>query len=49
MSFAGRGFVVVQPCEELPASAVAGTGGGNAGGQNDGLGGVIGGFLGGGR
>ncbi|MGD9526775.1 MAG: AIM24 family protein, partial [Pseudonocardia sp.] len=50
MSFAGRGFVVVQPCEELPAGAVAGTGSGNAGGQNnDGLGGVIGGFLGGGR
>jgi uncharacterized protein (AIM24 family) len=48
MSFAGQGFVVVQPSEELPMNALAGTGSGNAGGQNDpGLGGVIGGLLGG--
>lgn len=28
MSFAGQGFVVVQPSEELPARLMSGTGGG---------------------
>jgi uncharacterized protein (AIM24 family) len=41
MSFGGRGFVIVQPSEEMPPSAIAGTGGG----QQSGVGGVLGGFL----
>jgi uncharacterized protein (AIM24 family) len=43
MSFAGQGFVVVQPSEELPGSLMGGTGGG---GQAGGAGSIIGGFLG---
>lgn len=46
MSFAGHGFVVVQPSEEFPVNAVAGTGSGGTQGDQ-GLGGVIGGLLGG--
>jgi uncharacterized protein (AIM24 family) len=44
MSFAGRGFVIVQPSEELPRSAVSGTGGGDQTGVG-GVGGVLGSFL----
>lgn len=44
MSFAGQGFVVVQPSEELPASMTAGAGSGEqAGGPS---GGLLGGLLG---
>ena len=42
MSFAGQGFVIVQPSEELPASAVSGTGSGD----QSGAGGMLGGLLG---
>ena len=42
LGFGGQGFVVVQPSEELPVSAVSGTGGG----QESGVGGMLGGFLG---
>ena len=45
MSFAGQGFVVVQPSEEPPAASVAGgSGGGQSGGANPlgGLGGLLG-------
>lgn len=42
MSFAGQGFVIVQPSEELPVSAVSGTGIGD----QSGVGGVLGGLLG---
>lgn len=41
MAFGGRGFVVVQPSEELPASVVSGSGGG----EQSGVGGLLGGFL----
>ena len=47
MAFAGRGFVIVQPSEEVPLSAISGTGSGQqsgAGGLN-GVGGVLGSFL----
>lgn len=44
MSFAGQGFVVVQPSEELPASMMGGAGGGQQAGA--GGGGVLGGILG---
>lgn len=44
MSFAGQGFVVVQPSEELPAGLVAGTGAGQQAGSG---GGILGGLLGG--
>jgi len=48
MSFAGHGFVVVQPSEELPISSIAGSGSGQQSGHGDqGLGGLIGGLLGG--
>jgi len=47
MSFAGRGFVVVQPSEDFGAALVSGTGAGTAQQQEQGLGGVIGGLLGG--
>lgn len=47
MSFAGQGFVVVQPSEDFSASLISGTGAGNAQQQDPGLGGVIGGLLGG--
>jgi uncharacterized protein (AIM24 family) len=43
MSFAGRGFVIVQPSEEMPLSAIAGTGGGQQSGV--GVGGMLGGLL----
>ena len=43
MSFAGQGFVVVQPPEEPAGSFVSGTGSG----EQAGLGGVLGGILGG--
>ena len=43
MSFAGQGFVVVQPSEEFPGSAVAG---GGSGGQQQSQG-LLGGLLGG--
>lgn len=42
-SFAGRGFVIVQPSEEMPLSAIAGTGSGEQSGV--GVGGMLGGFL----
>jgi uncharacterized protein (AIM24 family) len=42
MSFAGQGFVIVQPSEELPVSMVSGTGSGD----QSGVGGVLGGLLG---
>ena len=42
MSFAGQGFVVVQPSEEFPAGAVAGAGSG----QQQGGSGLLGGLLG---
>jgi hypothetical protein len=45
MSFAGSGFVVVQPAEELPANLIGGTGGGEQAGAG-GIGGMLGGFLG---
>ncbi|WBQ03679.1 AIM24 family protein [Kribbella sp. CA-293567] len=47
MSFAGQGFVVVQPSEEPPGGALAGTGSGQQSGQEGGVAGVIGGLLGG--
>jgi uncharacterized protein (AIM24 family) len=43
MSFAGQGFVVVQPSEELSAGLVGGTGGGQQAGAG---GSILGGFLG---
>jgi uncharacterized protein (AIM24 family) len=43
MSFAGRGFVIVQPSEEMPLSAIAGTGSGEQSGV--GVGGMLGGLL----
>jgi uncharacterized protein (AIM24 family) len=47
MSFGGRGFVIVQPSEEVPLSAIAGTGGGDQSGVGgvSGVGGILGGFL----
>ncbi|GAB3931338.1 AIM24 family protein [Kribbella sp. NPDC056345] len=47
MSFAGQGFVVVQPSEEPPGGAIGGTGSGTQSGQDGGVGGVLGGLLGG--
>ena len=47
MSFAGQGFVVVQPSEEPPGGLVSGTGGGSQAGQEGGVAGVLGGLLGG--
>ncbi|MEJ1105868.1 MULTISPECIES: AIM24 family protein [unclassified Kribbella] len=47
MSFAGQGFVVVQPSEEPPGGFVSGTGSGNQAGQEGGVAGVLGGLLGG--
>jgi uncharacterized protein (AIM24 family) len=44
MGFAGRGFVIVQPSEEVPVSGVAGQGSGQQAGQS-GVGGVLGSFL----
>ncbi len=46
MSFAGQGFVVVQPSEELPGSLIGGTGGGNQAGVGGGAASILGGFLG---
>jgi uncharacterized protein (AIM24 family) len=47
MSFNGRGFVVVQPSEEVPGSFVSGTGGGNQAGQaGSAAAGILGNFLG---
>jgi uncharacterized protein (AIM24 family) len=47
MSFAGQGFVVVQPSEEVPASFVSGTGGGQqAGSAGSAVGSVLGNILG---
>jgi uncharacterized protein (AIM24 family) len=43
MSFAGQGFVVVQPSEELPGGFVGGTGSGQQAGAG---GSILGGFLG---
>jgi len=37
MSFAGQGFVVVQPSEEPPGGFLAGSGGGQQAGQGGGL------------
>ncbi|MEV8373279.1 AIM24 family protein [Kribbella sp. NPDC056861] len=47
MSFAGQGFVVVQPSEEPPGGFLGGTGGGQQSGQDGGVAGVLGGLLGG--
>jgi len=44
MGFAGRGFVIVQPSEEVPVTGVSGQGSGQQAGQG-GVGGVLGGFL----
>jgi len=44
LGFSGRGFVIVQPSEEMPVSAVSGTGGGQQAGSS-GVGGVLGSFL----
>jgi uncharacterized protein (AIM24 family) len=45
MGFSGRGFVIVQPSEEIPPqSAVSGQGSGQQAGQS-GVGGVLGSFL----
>ena len=46
MSFAGQGFVVVQPSEELPGTFMAGTGGGNQAGVGGAAGSILGGILG---
>ncbi|OBK70460.1 AIM24 family protein [Mycobacterium sp. 1274761.0] len=47
MSFSGRGFVVVQPSEEVPGSFVSGTGGGQqAGSAGSAAAGILGNFLG---
>ncbi len=47
MSFSGQGFVVVQPSEEMPATVMAGTGGGQqAGNAGSAAGQILGGFLG---
>jgi uncharacterized protein (AIM24 family) len=43
MSFAGRGFVVVQPSEEPPAGHIAGQGSGQGGSSQGMLGGLLGG------
>lgn len=45
MSFSGRGFVIVQPSEEVPGAFMGGTGGGQQAGNNS-AGSIIGGFLG---
>ncbi len=46
MSFSGRGFVVVQPSEEVPGSFVSGTGGGQqAGSAGSAVGAVLGNFA----
>ncbi len=42
MSFAGQGFVIVQPSEELPASLMSGTGSGDQSGSGGLLGGLMG-------
>lgn len=42
MSFAGQGFVIVQPSEELPASMMSGTGSGEQAGPGGLLGGLMG-------
>ncbi|HEY2206204.1 MAG TPA: AIM24 family protein [Pseudonocardia sp.] len=47
MSFDGQGFVIVQPSEEVAASALAGTGSGQQAGSTGGQGGVAGQILGG--
>jgi len=44
LGFAGRGFVIVQPSEEMPVAGVAGQGSGQEAGHG-GVGGVLGGFL----
>ncbi len=44
MNFAGHGFVIVQPSEEVPVGGVGGQGSGEQAGQG-GVGGVLGGFL----
>ncbi|GLZ53678.1 AIM24 family protein [Actinomycetospora sp. NBRC 106378] len=41
MAFGGRGFVIVQPCEEIPLDMVAGGGSG----QEAGVGGALGGLF----
>lgn len=41
MSFAGQGFVIVQPSEELPVSGLGGTGSG----EQSGVGGLLGGLM----
>lgn len=46
MSFAGQGFVVVQPSEEIAGSLVGGTGSGEQAGNSGGVGGLLGGILG---
>ena len=47
MSFAGQGFVVVQPSEEVPGSFIGGTGGGQqAGSAGSTAGQILGNFLG---
>jgi uncharacterized protein (AIM24 family) len=46
MSFAGQGFVVVQPSEEVPLSMLAGSGSGNQTGTG-GVGGLLGDLMGG--
>jgi uncharacterized protein (AIM24 family) len=47
MSFSGKGFVVVQPSEEVPGSFVSGTGGGQqAGSAGSAAGQILGNFLG---
>lgn len=42
MSFAGQGFVVVQPSEEVPLSMLAGSGSGNQAGAGGSVGGLLG-------
>jgi uncharacterized protein (AIM24 family) len=42
MSFAGQGFVIVQPSEELPTSMMSGTGSGDQSGPGGLLGGLMG-------
>ncbi len=46
MSFAGHGFVVVQPSEELPGTVMGGTGSGSQAGVGGAASSILGGFLG---
>ncbi|MGZ4527558.1 MAG: AIM24 family protein [Mycobacterium sp.] len=46
MSFAGHGFLVVQPSEELPGTVMGGTGGGSQSGVGGAASSILGGVLG---